>query len=359
MHEFKDIKKILVIKLRHIGDVLLSVPVFRALRETFSNAYISAIVNSGTEEVLTGNPLIDEVIVFNRNIKEKNAIQKYIEELSFLKAIRGKSFDMTVDLTGGDRAAIISLISGARYRLGWKSNKGFTGKKYVYTHLSEPDSREHMVLQNLHIIRRWGITTDNLKVDFFIPDDARLFVKEVFKKNNISENDRIIHVHPTARWLFKCWKDEYMAEIIEWLLDSRATVIVTSSSDKREMEKAENILSLISSQSRVHSSRLINLCGKTTIKQLGAISAASDLFVGVDSAPMHIATAVGTSVVAIFAMTDEVQWGPWDKGHTVVKEFLECMPCQKGKCDGILPRKCMEAIKPDAVKKAIEDKLNA
>lgn len=76
--EFKNINKSLVIKLRHIGDVLLSVPVFRALRENFPHAHIAAIVNSGTEEVLTGNPLINEVIVFDRGIKKISPLQRYL-----------------------------------------------------------------------------------------------------------------------------------------------------------------------------------------------------------------------------------------------------------------------------------------
>ena len=108
---FRNVKKILVIKLRHIGDVLLAVPVFRALRESFPNAYIAALVNSGTEDVLSGNPLIDEIFIFNRNIKKMNTAMRYIKELSFLKQIRMKRFDMTVDLTSGDRAAIVSLLS--------------------------------------------------------------------------------------------------------------------------------------------------------------------------------------------------------------------------------------------------------
>lgn len=86
-HVFKNVRKILVIKLRHICDVLLSKPVFRALREDFHHAHISALVNSGTEEVLIGNHLIDEIIVFERGIKKKNPVQRFIEELSFLKRL--------------------------------------------------------------------------------------------------------------------------------------------------------------------------------------------------------------------------------------------------------------------------------
>ncbi|MBI4654801.1 MAG: putative lipopolysaccharide heptosyltransferase III [Nitrospirae bacterium] len=378
-HEFKNIKKILVIKLRHIGDVLLSVPVFRALRKNFPAAHISALVNSGTEEVLTGNPLINEIIVFDRGIKKLNSLQRYLKELSFLKVIRKEGFDMAVDLTSGDRAAIISFISGARYRLAYDPcGAGFLGKRFLYTHLAQKNESQHMVLQNLDVVRQFGISTENLMVDFFIPDEAKMFVKRIFEENNINPpsppfdkgglggfSDKVVHVHPTSRWLFKCWKDEHMAEVISWLIEQGIKVIVTSAPNKREVEKAKKILSLvsyqlsaISYQLSAISYQLIDLCGKTTIKQLAAISEASDLFLGVDSAPMHIAAAVGTPVIALFGMTDEKLWGPWGDKHLVIKERLKCMPCQKGNCEGLSLRECMEAIKPDTVKNIIKEKIS-
>jgi heptosyltransferase-3 len=335
---FRNVKKILVIKLRHIGDVILTIPVFRALRENFPDAHIAALVNSGTEEVLSGNPHIDKIITFNRDIKGMNPIKKYIKELSFLKKIRTKGFDMTVDLTSGDRAAITSFFSGARYRIAYPPNRnGLFGKRFLYTHLAQKRPGQHIVLRNLEVVRQFGIDTKNLQLDFFIPEDAKMFVRRIFEENNINNpslseksphppfskggmggfRDTVVHIHPTSRWLFKCWKDEYMAEVIRWLIDKGSTVIVTSSPEKLELEKAKRILSLIPSRITHYASRLIDLCGKTTIKQLGAISEASDLFFGVDSAPMHIAAAVGTPVIAIFGAGVK-SWRPWCERYVVL-----------------------------------------
>ncbi len=380
---FDGIKKILVIKLRHIGDVLLATPVFRALKETFPDARISALVNSGTEDVLRGNSLIDEVIAMDRSIKRSSPIKHYLKEIAFLKNIRANGFDMTVDLTGGDRAAIISFVSGAKYRLGWKSRKGFIGKQYLYTHLSEPNGNRHMVLQNLDVVKGFGINTKDLSVNFFVPEEDRAFTKNILKENSVNENANIVHIHPTSRWLFKCWKDEYMAEIIKWLLDNNAIVIVTSSPDRKEMGKAQRILSLVGSQFTVHGSRLLDLCGKITIKQLGAISEASDLFFGVDSAPMHIAAAVGTPVVAMFGPSGAFNWGPWDNKtsnlefqisnletpysnrngmqtfgmHTVIQRNWECIPCGKDGCNGSKISRCLEDIKPEEIISILDKKL--
>ena len=244
---FKDIKKILVIKFRHIGDVLLTVPTIRALKETFSDASVSMLVNSGTEDVLSGNPIINELMVFDRAIKDLPPFKRYLKEVKFLKEIRAKGFDMTVDLTGGDRSAVLSFLSGARYRLAADfGRKGFIGKKYLYTHLADVDKQKHMVLQNLDVVKRFGITTDNTDVDFFIPEEIKQSIKKTLVENSITEKDKIVHVHPTSRWLFKCWKDEYMADVIGWLIERGMKVIVTSAPDKKEIEKAKRILSLYS-----------------------------------------------------------------------------------------------------------------
>ncbi len=377
--KFEGIKKILVIKLRHIGDVLLTVPSFRALRENFRDAHIAALVNSGTEEVLKGNPVIDEILLFKRSIKGLPRLKRFQREAAFLRELRDNKFDMSVDLTGGDRPAVLSFASGARYRLGWRPRKGFIGKKRLYTHLSEPDGKKHMVLQNLAVLSRFGISTEDLSVDFHVPESDRVHVKKILGENGVSGDDTVIHIHPTSRWLFKCWNDEFMAGIIRWLLESAITVLVTSSPETREMEKAKRILSLAGEHPR-----LIDLCGKTTLKQLGAVSEAARLFFGVDSAPMHVAAAVGTPVVALFGPSGAFHWGPWDNNessrliahgsslrspypkrcgvqafgiHTVIQRDWDCIPCGSDGCGGSKISRCLEEISVDEVRDVLEKGL--
>ncbi|MEW6570340.1 MAG: putative lipopolysaccharide heptosyltransferase III [Nitrospirota bacterium] len=346
---FHDIKKILVIKLRHIGDVILTIPVFRALRENFPDAFICALVNSGTEEVLTGNPLIDRITVFDRNIKTKILIRKIRGELSFLRKIRAEGFDMTVDLTSGDRAAIISFISRANYRIAYNPGKGFWGKRHIYTHLAKSKGDQHAVMKNLDAVRQFGIDTSNLSIDIFIPEKERQSVKEALRENGIKEGDVVAHVHPTSRWLFKCWRADYFAEVIKWMIHRRIKVVVTASPDINEMEEAKRILSL------APRTNLLDLCGRTTIKALAAVSEASNFFLGVDTAPMHIAAAVGTPVIALFG-AGEKNWRPWGEGHIVISK-------EKGKRNGGMSReeyvsKNLAEIKPEEVIMAIRDKLS-
>lgn len=398
MTAFKDIRKILIIKLRHIGDVLLTVPAIRAVRETFPSAYIAALVNKGTEEMLTGNPLLNEVIAYDSDIKELPLHIRVLREVNFVRSLRNMGFDMTVDLTSGDRAAIISLISGARYRLAYDPcGAGFLGKRFLYTHLAQKNESQHMALQNLDVVKQFGISTGDLKVDFYIPDEARLFVRRIFEENDIKADDTVVHVHPASRWLFKCWKDEYMAEVIKRLTKQGIRVILTSSPDKREMEKAKRILSFCPSPEN-QQSRVIDLCGKISIKQLAAVSEISDLFFGVDSAPMHISAAIGKPVMAIFGPSGAFNWGPWDNNqesgvrgrkselktedkeytmesavkavpypkrhgiqtsgiHTVIQRDWECVPCGRDGCNGSKISRCLEDIKPEEVVNLLEKYL--
>ncbi len=377
--EFHNVNRILVIKLRHIGDVLMTVPVFRALKQTFPSARTTALVNAGSEEVLKGSAYVDEILVFDRAIKRLPVLTRYKREADFLAQVRKNRFDMAIDLTGGDRAALLSYLSGARYRTGWESKKGFIGKKRLYTHLSRPDGSKHIVLQNMDAVRPFGIYAEDLSIDFYIPDADRIHIRKILGPEDQKElkNGGIVHVHPTSRWLFKCWDDRSMAEIIRWLLDRGMRVAVTSSLVQNELEKTRGILSIVGPH---HG--LVDLCGATTIKQLAALSEIADLFFGVDSAPMHIAASVGTPVVALFGPSGAFNWGPWDniessklKGglagapypgrsgiqtfgiHTVIQEERECIPCGSDGCDGSKASKCLEEIKPATVKEILSERL--
>ncbi|MBI3398714.1 MAG: putative lipopolysaccharide heptosyltransferase III [Deltaproteobacteria bacterium] len=391
MAEFKDIRKILVIKLRHIGDVLLTTPAIRALKNTFPHACITALVNLGTEDVLTGNPLIHEIFTLDRSVlnyrgqgsgvrgqenlySKRFFLNRIRYELSFVKKIRERHFDMAVDLTGGDRPALYSFLSGARYRIGYEQAEGFAGKRFLYTHRFNIDRDRHTVLQNLELLSKTGIQPSAesqrpLAVDFYISKHDEDWLNNVLMQRGIKEKDIIVHIHPTSRWFFKCWKDEYMADVIDRVQKKYgANVFMTCSPDEREMDKANRIIELAKNKP-------IAFIGDITLKKLGAISKRAKLFFGVDSAPMHIAAVVGTPVVALFGPSGAFQWGPWDnsyrgqgargKGqeepyqerngvqtfgrHTVIQRDWECIPCGKDGCDGSKISDCLEDIGVDEV----------
>ena len=370
---FDSIDKILVIKLRNLGDVLLATPVFRALRRCYPGASVSALVNLGTEEALAGNPLIDEVLVYDRTVNAIFFARRFFRQYSFLKLLRGKRFDLTVDLTGGRRtASVSSFITGARYRLGEAS----PDREKFYTHAFPPDKGKHTVLRNLSGLQRFGINARGYSVDFHPSGSDREFARKTLDAHGASEGSDTIHIHPVSRWHSKCWKDDHMARVVDWLTDRKLTVVITSSADAFEVAKTANILSLARS-----SSKIIDLSGRTTIGQLGAMAGLSRLFLGLDSAPLHLAAASGTPVLALFGPSSAFHWGPWDNrrrlesiktaspypevngvqesgAHTVVQRDWKCVPCERDGCEGSGFSRCLQDIKPEEMIDVIASKLD-
>lgn len=368
-------KRILVIKLRHIGDVLLSTAVFRTLKENFPNSRVAALVNKYSEAVLEQNPYIDEIISYDRHIKELKLLKRYLKDLKFLMHLRRNKFDTILDLTGGDRAAILSKLSGAKNRIGIKS-KGFFGKSLLYTRLIKTDINKHTLLSNLEVLQYLGLKVKKPKVDLFVSSEEIKWARNLILNDKSQISKRFVHIHPTSRWLFKCWRDDYMAEVILWFLKNNFDVILTSDSTEKEMNKIKSIKSFVKIKidklRGKFSSQIIDLSGKLNLRQLIAVTCLSDLFFGVDTAPMHIAAALGKPVVALFGPTGAFNWGPWDNDaeeepyikrrgiqrfgrHTVIQREWECIPCGKDGCKGSKISNCLFDIKPEEVIEIIKD----
>ena len=372
-------RNILVMELGHIGDVVLGTPVLKAMREHFPGARISALVGRSTEPVLTGNHLVDEVLVYDETINSLTALKRYREYLSVFRMLQQKCFDMTVGLkTGGLNRAegVMSFVTGAPYRLGIDfDHRGSALTKILYTHPCPFDRHKHKVLQGLDVIRQIGITVSRPSISWSHFEENAQFMDMLRDKYSIDANAAIIHVHPVSRLNSKCWKDEYMAEIIRWLLSKGIAVMVTSSENAVELARTRKILSMAGPHPNI-----IDLSGKTTITQLGAVSAMAQMFFGVDGAPMHIAAAVDTPVIALFGPIGAFQWGPWDNQsvqiyedaspyrhrngvqtfgkHTVIQKPWACVPCMRNGCNNSTVSRCLTEMGPKEVMDVIEKRLN-
>ncbi|NWF55787.1 MAG: putative lipopolysaccharide heptosyltransferase III [Syntrophaceae bacterium] len=342
------VQKILLIRLRNIGDVLLMVPTIRAFREAFPGAQLAALVNAGTEEMLTGNPLLDEVLVFDPRWKMLPLTQRVVQEGKFLWEVRRRGFDLAINTTEGDRGAFLCLASGARIKVGLYDASGLWWKGRVYDRLVRiPDWKAHLVEQMLEIPRSLGLNPRDKRVEiFYLPED-REEIDRLLRQEGVGPHDEVVHIHPTSRWLFKCWRDEAMAGVIDRLEEAgNLRTVLTSGKEEKELKKIDHILGACRT-------RPVSLAGKVTLKQLAALSARARLFLGVDTAPMHIAAAVGTPVIALFGPSGEFNWGPWGNGHVVIKKDWECRPCGRDGCQGSKRSRCLEEITEEEVLKEI------
>ena len=303
----RNLRSILVFKQRHIGDVLLSTPVFRALRASFPSASLTAVVNEGTQEMLTGNPDVDRIVVFRRSRREAGGAARWREEARFLREIRSVRPHLAVQLTEGDRGALLSLLSGARHRVGVASVRpGLFGKRWIFTSLCPaPSPYRHAVLRDLDVLAAAGILPSDLSLRFpFSGRDREEAIRKAVRAG-LPEGSPFAVLQPTSRWAFKCWTEEGMAGIAGHLFRKGVFPVVTSGPDPGEAAMAERIHLRAASCGAL-------LAGTLSLKELGALIASARLFLGVDSAPMHIAAAVGTPTVALFGPTGAYNWAPWE-----------------------------------------------
>ena len=341
------VRKILLIRLRNIGDVLLLVPTLRAFREAFPQAHLAVAVNAGTEEMLTGNPLLDEILVFDPRWKRLPFRERVAQEGKFVWEVRKRGFDLAINTTEGDRGAFLCLSTGARIKVGLYDASGLWWKGRVYDHLVRiPDWKSHLVEQMLEIPRSLGLSPQDKRVEIFYPPGEREFIDRLLEKEGIGLGEDVVHIHPTSRWLFKCWRDDGMAQVIDGLQEiGKIRVVLTSGGEKKELDKIEQVL-------RLCRTKPVSLAGKTTLKQLATLSQRCKFFIGVDTAPMHIAAAVGTPVIALFGPSGEFNWGPWGDGHVVLKKEWECRPCGEDGCEGSKRSRCLEEISEEEVLEA-------
>jgi heptosyltransferase III len=309
-------QRILVIKLRHLGDVLLSTPVFAALKERFTTAEIYACINPGTGEMLEGNPHVKGTISPPAPGPE-GVIRRWKKELQFALEIRRKRFDLVLDLTTSDRSALLSRLSGARTRLGYRSLKGFVGRSRCYTTNVQPARNEHIVRKHLRILRPIGIHESKGRLIFPVAEKDRALVSQLLP------HDRpFFQVHPGSRIAKKNWPVAFMSEVVSWMAKRGWLPVVTGSAEAQEKAWIADLCG------RVHG-EVLDLSGKLTLKQLGAVSERAKCFLGVDTAPMHIAAAVGAPVVALFGPSSERLWAPWCERKLVLSRELDCrLPCK-------------------------------
>jgi len=246
--------KILLLKFRNIGDVLLITPLISNLKLFYPDAQIDVALNSGTQDMVRLNPNISKVLVFERaQIKSQNVISKIWSECNFFYSFRKKKYELVINLTEGDRAGFISLLTNAKIRLGYLSSNWLL--RSAYTQFLPKQDFRHTIETNLDPLKVLKIPIKSKKVDIFWKDsDDQTIDKE------LSNIDEFIHIHPVSRWLFKCIEDQTMAKIIDFCeYELRIRVVLTADSNIYEIGKIESILNYCSSNPLNLSGKLILL----------------------------------------------------------------------------------------------------
>ena len=296
--------KILIIKFRNIGDVLLSTPLISNLKNIYPDSKIDFALNEGSEDMVSSNPNVNNIIIYDRpRIKKLSIFSQFKEEINFTRNIRGNNYDMVINLTEGDRGAQLSLFSGAKTRLGFPVRKGLLSKITVFDKLGDDKKWQHTVEKDLQFINLLDKEVANKEVKIYWPKKIEKEIDKILSENNIKQ---FVHIHPVSRWMFKCWEDDRMAKVIDYLQQEKnIKVVITGAPIKKELDRINKILNLCETSP-------INLSGKLTLKHLACLSSKAKLFFGVDTAPMHMAAATNTPVITLFGASYPVIWGPWN-----------------------------------------------
>ncbi len=343
--------RVLVVKLRHHGDVLLASPVFRVLAARAPQAEIDALVYADTREMLAGHPSVARIHTIDREWKRQGPLTQARREADLISRLRERRYRLIVHLTDHWRGAWLAQLLRPRWSVAPARSSWFWKASFSHRYSLPKGRPRHTVESNLDALRRLGLYPDaEEKRLVMVPGpEAEAKVDSLLAQHGLVPK-QFLHAHPTSRWLFKAWTDEANAELLRLLARDGHRVVLTAAPNAREQAIVGRILERAGVA-------VTNLAGQLTLRELGALAARARLFVGVDSAPMHIASAVGTPVVALFGPSGEHEWGPWMVAHRVVESGHSCRPCGNDGCGGSKVSECLTGLPVGRVHSAINELL--
>ena len=352
---------VLLIRLRLIGDVVLSTPLIRALRRAFPDAKLTYLVERDAAAVVLGNPHLDEVLVIERS----RGWRRFLDDLELAWRLRRRRFDVVIDMHGGPRSSWLAFATGAPQRIGYD----MPGRKWMYTRtVARPRElrARHSVLNQwdlLSAIEGWVAgepqpTRDAVEMPVDAAADRR--IADRLQSAGVGPEHELVVVHVSANNPFRRWPEPAFIELVAGLAKAspaRRLVLSSGPSDRaaagRIVEGARAILGA------ARASRVLDF-GEFDLQELRALIGRSHLFIGGDTGPLHIAAATTTPVVAVYGPTLPVRSTPW-RNPDVITESVEvaglpCRPCDQRVCEPGDYR-CLTTLRPEAVLAAAERAL--
>jgi heptosyltransferase III len=308
----KEIKKILVIKLRGIGDVVCSTMVIDNLRNDFPKAQIDYLVEKPSSFGLLGIKQLNKVWIFNRKI--------LLERIKLALAVRKENYDLVFDFFGNPSSAQLTFVSGAKYRVGFP----LRGRKYAYN-IFGPEERStwHNAILHLKVLEKVGISNKHRNLLYSLDDTSKLFAEKYFSKT-FSNDEFVVGICPTGSWESKKCDPGKFAEIAAQVIKTynAKILILWGKGDEKDGEKLQKILG----------DKCI-YAPPTSIIEMAALISHCKFLIANDSGPMHIATALGTPVLSLHGPTSPQLQGPYGEKHEWIHlSELHCIMCNLLEC---------------------------
>jgi lipopolysaccharide heptosyltransferase II len=331
--------------MRFIGDVVLTTPIIRSVRNAFPEASITYLGEKSAVTLLEHNPHLNEIISFD------SSRPTIIEQPRVTFLLRRKKFDLAIDLFGNPRSALLTYLSGARVRVGPERK----GRGKLYTLQVKDDGKPKTAIEfHNQFIREVGIGPTATRTEIFLTEDekreARIYLQWLDYENSPLDMAKpIIGMHPAATWPAKRWLPERFAELADMLTAKfGAQVIMVAGAND-----AESINVVLK-----NSISNIKVLSDLPLRQLAAVIAHCALFIANDAGPMHIAAALGVPTIGLFGPGEENIWFPYSPadGHVALRRDVFCHPCHLDFCnrDGEGYMECMKLLSVSDVFAAAE-----
>jgi len=314
--------KILFVTLSNIGDVVLTLPIFSALKSKFPESSIDVVVGPRPKEVFIKDPRVDKIFTYDKH-------SSLIEKIKFINMLRKNRYDICIDM----KASLMPILIGAK-----KKSSLFSINK---------TRKKHKRLHHLSKLKNLGIEYKNQK-NIYIDQKDKYTLKRLLEGGGLREEDSLIGVAPSCRSYTKEWPIEGFVKVINNLLENKRNKVVLMGEASQV-----NVSSAIKNAMKYEG--LIDLTGKLTLNELFALIDRLKVLLTCDSASMHIASDLKVKVVAIFGPTDPKEYGPTGTHDIVIRKDLKCSPCKKALCR--FNHECMKQIKPEEVLEAIKKLL--
>lgn len=336
--DWSEVRKVLLVRLRSIGDTVLATPSLFALKRFLPNVTVDILVEDWVAPLLNNHPHVDNVIALER--------AGFITRARTARDLRAANYDVVYNLHGGTTATFLTRATGARHRVGFKS--------YQYTQLHNHQAptpslvwgqqKTHSVEQQLALLGWTGVpVTDRPRTQLGISSEARETVNKLLTEAGLSDR-KIALIHPAAAFATKQWAVENFARVAEFLTERGFAPVAIA---------AQNEGALLET---LRAGASVNIATfDLSLPEVTALAAQSQLFVGNDSGIAHIAAAVGTPAVVIFGSSNIAHWRPWNSAPAeVVYEEMPCQPCHGYFCEKFEQPECILRVPVDRVVAAVE-----
>ena len=338
--DWNEVRRVLVVRLRSIGDTVLATPSLYALRRFLPDARIDVLLEDWVAPLLDGSPDVDRVVIVKRHDTSSR--------LRVVQSLRAGQYDVAFNLHGGSTAALLTRASGARHRVGYQSYR----YARLHNHSAPPAShlwqreKTHSVEQQLALLGWTGVpVSDRPPTRLNVTVEAERSITRRLRDAHFGEGENFALIHPAAAFDSKQWAAENFARVVERLHARGLSAVAIVAPGE------ESVIKNINDNTRAPLVALTNLA----LPEVTALAARSRLFVGNDSGIAHIAAAVRTPSVVIFGSSNVAHWRPWtDAPAEVVREEMACAPCPGYTCAEFGVAQCIRRVPVGRVAQAVD-----